>query len=65
MATTPSRMATCADFAHLPEGENIETLASQGSAWLRLGAWGGGDTAGIPPFEAVSIEVGALFLPID
>lgn len=47
------------------DARTIEVLANQGGAWLRLGAWGDGDTAGIPPFEAVEIEVGALFPPID
>jgi hypothetical protein len=33
-------------------------------AWVRVAAWTDGDRPGIPPFEAVAIDVGGLFPPI-
>lgn len=75
-------MATYADIAHLPEGENVEIIGGEvilsprsrpahGRVQAGLSRYVGGpfdfdgDTAGIPPFEAVEIEVGALFPPLD
>ena len=43
----------------------IEALAARADAWVRLGAWSDGDLARIPPFDAVEIDVGRLFPPVE
>lgn len=45
------------------EARTLEALEAREGRWLRLGAWSDGHRAAIPPFEAVSIDVGALFPP--
>lgn len=43
---------------------SLEALAAESGRWVRLGAWTDGQRAAIPPFEAVEIDVGSLFLPL-
>ena len=43
----------------------LEALAARDEAWFRLGAWSDGDMARVPPFDAVEIDVGRLFPPLD
>jgi len=31
---------------------------------MRLGAWTDGDSPCIPPFDAIGLDVGGLFLPL-
>jgi hypothetical protein len=45
------------------EERTLETLVSRDRAWSRLGAWTDGSTERIAPFDAIEIEVGALFPP--
>lgn len=40
----------------------IETCRLEGAAWLRLGAWAGEVSARIPPFDAVELELGPLWV---
>jgi Uma2 family endonuclease len=47
------------------EDRTLEALAARDGVWVRLGAWGDGDTARIPPFEAVEIAVSPLFPPLE
>lgn len=46
-----------------PAARILEAFELEEGGWLRLGAWGDGDRARIRPFDAVEIEVGALFPP--
>lgn len=46
-----------------PEARTLEAFERDAEGWLRVGAWGDEDEARIPPFDAVAIEVGALFPP--
>lgn len=40
----------------------IEAFRLEGSAWLRIGAWAGSVEARIPPFDAVALELGPLWV---
>lgn len=46
-----------------PEARTLEAFESEEERWLRLGAWGDGDEARVPPFDAVAITSGELFPP--
>lgn len=46
-----------------PEARTLEALESREGGWLRLGGWTDGDVVRVAPFEAVEIDVGALFVP--
>jgi len=46
-----------------PEERTLEAFELDEGGWLRLGAWGEGDRACVRPFDAVEIDVGALFPP--
>lgn len=46
-----------------PEERTLEALGAEEGRWVRLGAWTDEDTARIPPFEAIEINVGMLFPP--
>ncbi|MBX3128056.1 MAG: Uma2 family endonuclease [Polyangiaceae bacterium] len=52
-----------------PEARTVEAYELEPAGerpvrrWVRLGAGGDGDTARIPPFDAVELEVGRWFLP--
>ncbi len=48
-----------------PADRLLEAFAADKGKWLRLGAWSDGDLAAIPPFEAVTLEVGSLFVPLQ
>jgi Uma2 family endonuclease len=47
-----------------PEDRVLEAYEARSGAWLRLGAWGDGDLARIPPFDAIEIDVGSLLVPL-
>jgi Uma2 family endonuclease len=47
------------------EGRTLEALNATGGAWVRTGAWTDGDHPRIPPFEAIELDVGGLFPPLD
>jgi Uma2 family endonuclease len=46
-----------------PEARTLEALALVDGRWVDAGTFDDADTARIPPFEAVEIPVGRLFLP--
>lgn len=46
-----------------PETRVLEALALHNGAWLETGVYDDTSTARIPPFEAIELEVGRLFLP--
>lgn len=46
-----------------PEARVLEALALRDGNWLELGVYDDSATARIPPFEAVELEIGRLFLP--
>lgn len=48
-----------------PMERTLEALENRDEAWLRLGGWTDGDQTRIAPFDAIVIEVGRLFLPMD
>ena len=48
-----------------PEERTLEAFAAEPAGWLRIGAWSDGDEPRIPPFEAIALDVGGLFLPLD
>jgi Uma2 family endonuclease len=45
-----------------PLGNQVEAFRLQESAWLRLGAWTGATSARIPPFDAIELELGLLWV---
>jgi len=47
------------------EGRTLEALTSREGAWVRVGAWTDGDSPRIPPFEAIELDVGGLFPPLE
>ena len=46
-----------------PEARTLEALELRDGAWHELGPFDDADTTRIPPFDAVEIAVGQLFLP--
>jgi Uma2 family endonuclease len=48
-----------------PEARVLEALALRDGAWLEAGVYDDASTARDPPFEAIELEVGRLFLPRD
>jgi Uma2 family endonuclease len=46
-----------------PEARVLEALRWEGQAWLDVGTYDETATACVPPFEAVELEIGRLFLP--
>lgn len=46
-----------------PIARTLEALALQGGIWVDAGAFDETTTARIPPFQAIEIPVGRLFLP--
>jgi Uma2 family endonuclease len=48
-----------------PEARVLEALALREGSWLEAGVYDETSIARIPPFEAVELEVGRLFLPRD
>jgi Uma2 family endonuclease len=47
------------------EGRTLEALTSREGTWVRVGAWTDGDCPRIPPFEAIELDVGGLFPPLE
>lgn len=47
-----------------PEERLLQALSLLERGWLLLGTWGDGDSARIPPFEALELEVGRLLPPV-
>jgi Uma2 family endonuclease len=45
------------------EDRTLEAFEAREGSWVRLGAWGDGDTARIPPFDAVDLAISPLFPP--
>ena len=48
-----------------PEARVFEALALHDGSWFELGVYDDAATARIPPFDAVELEIGRLFLPRD
>src|SRR4051812_33070219 len=48
-----------------PETRVLEALALRDGVWFEAGVYDDSSTARIPPFDAIEIEVGRLFLPRD
>jgi Uma2 family endonuclease len=48
-----------------PEARTLTALALQGTQWLEVGLFGDDETVRVPPFEAVELPIGRLFLPPD
>lgn len=46
-----------------PEARTLEALALRDGQWVDVGTYDEHDTARVPPFDAVEIPVGRLFLP--
>lgn len=46
-----------------PEARILEALVLREGAWLEAGVYGDESVARIPPFDAIELEVGRLFLP--
>lgn len=44
-----------------PAAQVLEANALKDSQWVRIGAWKGNATARVAPFEAIELEVGALW----
>ncbi|MEN9578741.1 MAG: hypothetical protein RJA70_1750 [Pseudomonadota bacterium] len=45
-----------------PDANLLEAFRLAEGAWLRLGAWAGEDTARIPPFDAIELSLGPLWV---
>jgi Uma2 family endonuclease len=45
-----------------PEGHLIEAYQLANGAWLRIGAYSGQDRVRIPPFDAIELELGPLWV---
>jgi hypothetical protein len=46
-----------------PEARRLEALSLRDGSWMELGVYDDTATARIPPFDAIELEVGRLFLP--
>lgn len=46
-----------------PDERTLEAYEADSGAWVRLGACSDGDTPRIEPFDAIELDVGALFAP--
>lgn len=46
-----------------PEERTLEAFQSTGGRWVLLGTYTAGDRVRIPPFEAIELDVGALYWP--
>ena len=44
-----------------PKTRVLEAFRLEGDHWVLLGAWSNGDVARVPPFEAVELELAALW----
>jgi Uma2 family endonuclease len=45
-----------------PDVNQLEAFRLAGGAWLRLGAWAGAESARIPPFDAIELDLGPLWV---
>ena len=41
----------------------VEAFQLRDGGWFRLGAWGDGDSVAVPPFDAITLDIGRLFPP--
>ncbi|HHH27508.1 MAG TPA: Uma2 family endonuclease [Polyangiaceae bacterium] len=48
-----------------PGARTLEALRLDGASWVEVGSFGDGDVARIAPFEAIELDVGRLFPPLD
>jgi Uma2 family endonuclease len=48
-----------------PEARTLEALELDGDRWVEVGAWDESAVVRIPPFAALELELGRLFLPRD
>lgn len=48
-----------------PDVRVLEAIALRDGVWVETGVYGDESVARIPPFEAIELEVGRLFLPRD
>lgn len=48
-----------------PVARTLAALELRGEQWVELGVFSDQDSASIPPFEAIELPVGRLFLPAD
>lgn len=48
-----------------PDLRVLEALALEKGRWVDAGRFGDGDVARIPPFDAIEIDVGRLFPPLE
>jgi Uma2 family endonuclease len=47
-----------------PQARTLEAYQLQGGDWQELGRFAGADQVAVPPFEAVTIDLGELWLPL-
>ena len=66
--TAKMRLYARSSVGHLwlvdPVLRTLEAYRNHDGQWLHLGTWTDGDEPAIPPFEAIRLDVGALFLPL-
>jgi len=48
-----------------PAERLLEAFEAREGQWLRIGGWGAGSAARIPPFEAIELELDRLFPPTE
>jgi Uma2 family endonuclease len=48
-----------------PDARTLEALELRGGVWVELGAFDEAAVARVPPFEAVELPIGRLFLPAN
>jgi Uma2 family endonuclease len=48
-----------------PDARTLTALSLRGEQWLEVGVFADDETVRIPPFEAVELPIGRLFLPPD
>ncbi len=46
-----------------PVGRTLEVFQLRDKQWVEQGAWSGDDRVRAPPFDALELEIGALWLP--
>jgi Uma2 family endonuclease len=46
-----------------PVGRTLEAFQLQEGRWLELGSWGDDDRVRVAPFDAIELELSALWLP--
>ena len=48
-----------------PRARTLEAYQLEGDAWQEIGRYSGADKAAVPPFEAVTLDLDGLWLPIQ